>query len=61
MGRNKRRIYGEFPNDTSDGISCKNCGCRHSYVIRTVKVGEVIRRTRRCRYCGNNYITTETS
>lgn len=60
MGRNKRRSYEEaILTETTDGIPCADCGCRHSYVVRTVKVGSVIRRTRRCRHCGREFYTTE--
>ena len=61
MGRNRRRTYEEAVgiDEHADGIPCAECGCRHSYVVRTVKMGEVIRRTRRCRYCGHEYYTTE--
>ena len=60
MGRNRRRTYEEvMASETADGIPCAECGCRHSYVVRTVKVGEIIRRTRRCRNCGRVYFTTE--
>ena len=63
MGRNKRKVYGEVmgEEELADGIPCADCGCRHSYVVRTVKMGEVIRRTRRCRNCGREFYTTESS
>lgn len=60
MARNKRRSYEEaMQSDATDGIPCAVCGCRHSYVIRTVKLSSVIRRTRRCRHCGREFYTTE--
>ena len=61
MGRNRRRSYEEImaTAETTDGIPCSECGCRHSYVTRTVKMGAVIRRTRRCRHCGHVFYTTE--
>ena len=63
MGKNKRKVYGEVmgEDEPSDGIPCADCGCRHSYVVRTVKMGEVVRRTRRCRNCGREFYTTESS
>lgn len=63
MGKNRRKTYEETLGfgDVVDGIPCADCGCKHSYVIRTVKMGEVIRRTRRCRNCGRVFYTTETS
>jgi len=61
MAKNKRKSYDDFLGDaaSADGIPCADCGCRHSYVIRTEKVGEVIRRTRKCRHCGRTFFTTE--
>ena len=61
MARNKRKAYGEDSRNVDDGIPCVDCGCRHSYVVRTEKIGEVIRRTRRCRNCGRTFYTTEAS
>lgn len=63
MGRNRRRTYEESVGscESVDGIPCAKCGCRHSYVVRTVKMGTIIRRTRRCRNCGREYYTTESS
>ena len=60
MARNKRKTYEEAMGDER-GIPCQECGCRHNYVIRTEKIGEVIRRTRRCRNCGRTYYTTESA
>jgi len=58
--KNRRKVYEDAICDTTiDGIPCTECGCRHSYVIRTEKIGATIRRTRRCRYCGRTYYTTE--
>lgn len=62
MAKNRRKNYEKvMGTDMSDGIPCAECGCRHSYVVRTVKIGEVIRRTRRCRHCGREYYTIESS
>ena len=63
MGKNKRKVYSEVMGEDkpADGIPCADCGCRHSYVVRTVKMGEVVRRTRRCRNCGREFYTTESS
>ncbi len=60
---NRRKSYDDVMADaaTADGIPCAGCGCKHSYVIRTVKVGAVIRRTRRCRHCGRVFYTSETA
>lgn len=60
MARNKRKVYGESAERT-DGIPCRECGCRHSYVIRTERIGESVRRTRRCRNCGWTFYTIESS
>ena len=63
MAKNKRKVYSEVmgEDEPADGIPCADCGCRHSYVVRTVKMGEVVRRTRRCRNCGREFYTTESS
>ena len=62
MAKNRRRVYEDVMRvDMSDGIPCAECGCRHSYVVRTVRLGEMVRRTRRCRNCGREYYTTESS
>jgi transcriptional regulator NrdR family protein len=43
------------------GIYCKSCGCRLSEVIETRKVGDRIRRRRRCLHedCGRIFFTWE--
>lgn len=62
MPRNRRKVYDDVINSSApEGIPCAQCGCRHSYVVRTVKMGSVIRRTRRCRNCGREFYTTESS
>ena len=61
MAKNRRKVYEDVMRESADGIPCMECGCRHSYVVRTVKMGEIIRRTRRCRHCGRVYYTTESS
>ncbi len=58
---NRRKVYGEESAADEGGVPCANCACRHSYVIRTVKIGDVIRRTRICRNCGHQFITTESA
>lgn len=60
MAKNRRKVYEDVMRDEdSDGIPCAECGCRHSYVIRTERIGEVVRRTRECRNCGNRFFTSE--
>ena len=61
MAKNRRKVYGEVVDaeETADGIPCAECGCRHSYVIRTERIGEVVRRTRECRNCGIHFFTSE--
>lgn len=61
MARNRRKTYEESIGlqDSVEGIPCTECGCRHSYVIRTERIGELVRRTRECRNCGNRFYTTE--
>lgn len=63
MARNRRRAYEDAAGCgvAEDGIPCAKCGCRHSRVVRTMKAGSVIRRTRRCRNCGHEYYTVEAS
>ena len=60
MAKNRRKVYEDVMRDEApDGIPCAECGCRHSYVIRTERIGEVVRRTRECRNCGNRFFTSE--
>lgn len=61
MAKNRRKTYEESIGlqDPAEGIPCAECGCRHSYVIRTERIGELVRRTRECRNCGNRFYTTE--
>ena len=61
MAKNRRKTYEESIGlmETADGIPCAECGCRHSYVIRTERIGEVVRRTRECRNCGKRFFTSE--
>lgn len=56
---NRRRVYDDGQGEAADGIPCAKCGCRHSYVERTEKIGATIRRKRRCRNCGRTFYTTE--
>ena len=51
------RAWGAEPG--AEGIPCRDCGCRHSYVVKTERVGEIMRRLRRCRNCGRVFFTTE--
>ena len=49
MAKNKRKVYG---SDEKERVSqCAVCGCRHFETV-TEKVGETVRRVRRCRHCG---------
>lgn len=62
-GHNRRREYDEAAAQgcVADGIPCRECGCRHSYVVRTERLGETVRRTRRCRNCGREFYTVESA
>jgi hypothetical protein len=61
MAKNRRKSYDDYLDDagSAEGIPCADCGCRHSYVVRTEKIGATVRRTRRCRHCGRTFYTTE--
>lgn len=62
MGNNRRKVYEEFAQDeTAEGIPCSECGCRHSYVLKTERLGDITRRLRRCRHCGRTFFTVETA
>ncbi len=58
MARNRRRRY-EDGGEAAEGIPCAECGCRHSYVTRTERVGDMVRQTRKCRHCGRTFYTIE--
>ena len=49
MAKNKRKVYGS--NEKERVSQCAVCGCRHFETV-TEKVGETVRRVRRCRHCG---------
>ena len=62
MARNKRKSYDDLSDDEKlalGGIPCRECGCRHNYVGKTERIGNVIRRRRHCRNCGHIFYTTE--
>lgn len=60
--KNRRKVYGQdFDAERADGIPCAVCGCRHSYIVRTVRIGCVVRRTRMCRNCGRQFYTSESA
>jgi len=42
------------------GLVCRNCGCRHFFVVytRPATKGRIVRR-RECRHCGRRSRTTE--
>ncbi len=46
-------------DDTSRGLECRECGCRHFYVDHTRKAHRMIIRYRRCRHCGRRVTTCE--
>jgi len=45
--------------ETSNGLECRKCGCRHFMVDHTRKVNRMIIRYRRCRHCGQRMTTCE--
>ena len=62
MAKNRRKTYDEAAasgEGITDGISCAKCGCKHNYVGKTERIGNVIRRRRHCRNCGYKFYTTE--
>lgn len=46
--------------DEEVGLCCRNCGCRHFFVLYTksVRGGRILRR-RECRHCGKRVTTYE--
>ena len=44
---------------TSLGIECPKCGCRHFHVIYTRPKPGAIVRLRECRHCGRRLLTRE--
>lgn len=46
--------------DEEVGLRCRNCGCRHFFVVYTkgVRGGRILRR-RECRHCGKRLTTYE--
>ncbi|MCR4412466.1 MAG: hypothetical protein NUV77_08600 [Thermoguttaceae bacterium] len=48
------------PDGSQRGLVCRQCGCRHFWVLYTRRIagGRLIRR-RECRHCGQRYTTTE--
>ena len=63
MARNRRKTYEESIGlqDPAEGIPCAECGCRHSYVLKTERLGEITRRLRRCSHCGRTFFTVESA
>ena len=41
------------------GIQCRDCGCRHFYVVFVRHFVGYVRRTRECRNCGRRLVTKE--
>lgn len=46
--------------DKPVGLECRNCGCRHFYVVYTRPAERGITRVRACRHCGRRIVTRET-
>jgi len=48
------------PDPAMVGLTCRNCGCRHFYVVYTRRAprAKLIRR-RECRNCGRRMTTVE--
>lgn len=58
MARNRRKVYEEAVEEEGS-TPCRDCGCRHSYAVRTVKTGTDAYTVRRCRNCGREFYTAE--
>lgn len=56
MARNRRKVYEEAAGGGS-GPVCRDCGCRHFYVVRAERTGAEVRTVRRCRNCGRELHT----
>lgn len=41
------------------GFECRNCGCRHFYVVYTRLAERGVTRVRACRHCGHRIVTRE--
>ena len=54
---NRRKTY-QDPTE-SDGGACPVCGCRHFFEARVEGIGATVYRSRRCRHCGREIVTTE--
>ena len=46
-------------DDPLKGLECRNCGCRHFYVVYTRAHVGCITRRRECRHCGRRIMTRE--
>lgn len=49
----------EKTNEEQQGLECRDCGCRHLPVDRTVRSGNTVRRYRHCRNCGKHIVSVE--
>ncbi len=58
MGNNRRKVYMEAC-EAEGGEACRECGCRHSYVVRKGRAGAEVRTVRRCRNCGREFHASE--
>lgn len=45
----------------SQGLVCRQCGCRHFLTVYTRPRGDGIVRRKRCRHCGKAIMTRETA
>ena len=58
--RKQYRLSDLLKSETTGGIECRKCGCRHFETARTVRLPGQIRRERVCRHCGHRVFTVET-
>jgi len=59
MDNKQPLVLSKLQQAVAMGLVCKNCGCRHLYVYRTVNQLHKIIRYRKCRNCGNTVTSLE--
>ncbi len=49
----------EKSEDARDRVECRECGCQHFEVTKTITKEGKVRRRRKCRHCGRPLFTRE--